>query len=1584
MKKLLGAFKKLPPEVRMMLAMAGLGTPFGLVFFLKRYLFPGMSTIKVVLIVGAIIVGLLLVAFIVSRLMGLGARKRQRRMADDLAGGGGPGGMDVSAAIKANNEKFFKATRSMRDQTGLSVYDLPWYIVIGDSGCGKTKLINEGGLTFSTGKPEGYQLGTLNYNWWFTEDAVFIDMAGRLCNPQDDHDRREWEAFLGTIAKGRKGFPINGAVVCVSADHLLQDSPEKVEQDANTTLERLRDLQSRLGVTFATYLVVTKCDKILGFMQFFDRAERDITYKNQIFGWSKPGSFSELYEPDQFPEDFEKVYQRLNDLRLRRLQDDADQADLGLAYGFPEEFRELLVPLHTYVRTLFPAIRASRAIKNLIFRGAYFTSATQEGALILKHLSERLGADAAGQFEPLDLYPNKRPHFIKDVLMRKVFPEHGLVFRNEQQAVRNKKLGNILKWGSAAMFVLLAVLLGVSSYKFGSVIGEPRAHAIAAQPDQERTPADTLKVAHQLGTDIESLRAHLGWATILSWGYDRDRPIEDMTSIRAGLFEQVLLREALTDVDEALRTKSLLDPRAGEDARREAQAYLDALEQYVAWFGCAQETSLPDAASYEGFETLCNVVSDKESVIRAHQDQFFTEAAMYFSAMKGQDDGENPARLLTRLGFDPGKTIATAMQTAHRYLSGFAKLDDTHPDPHIREWLRVQTQCAVIEQSYKDMLDAANADLQTIEELQAFRTSFIQHYEAFDAAVKACRWQGKARGVHVLIDPLRESLLEQRKVWTTYQGRLIEAYATCGGKLDEDVERAIGSLVGGSDAAGLPGVDRVLWGELQRVGLVDRAYAETYFASFDDLFKEVPVRYEHILQLTRGGGATDDQILPAEQVRVVGGVLKEIHDRLKAARFVASDAPGGLGDWAEELESLLDTELPESTLDLGELADVWRADDLTELHDVHLDLIALGEGRRLLLTIHEELGNVGGWGVAELAEGWNEKMPSLYQIAVPRLETADRPVKEKDKEDKKPQRRKRRPRRGRRGRAEATPEPATQVSAVIQRDRVVPACATREFLSARAEECSNLLYSLKDFNEDFYFASDEDVRPLNQLCTVRLEEAGVAYFSKYVSSWAEAYEQKRLPELERLIDRATDWETLLTLLQARGDRGATGINEVIDEAQAALAEVYEAVPFWAWYFDEDAGVWSMSVDPDDREWAEVASWMQQALSQHWPGSLGRFVSAARPAVSDDDEITPGTAPWDALSQALAHRSRKLAKALMAQGTLPREFGADTQRTYSADMPWGRVQSLRREARVDDERLSAQLVAFEEKTQRLLSAALTEVLVDVQIRHLRDLEPFDGWPYLNASGDGIKALDTVDFTDFKRFVREIELAWSVFEPIEQAMPPDDAHLGARLTFYRACRDWARFMRLDEQLVPDELVVEIQGADPVTEPFGKERMHDTAQHYYDAVALDIGLAISRDDVPGSDSDLPLRMPTLTEQKIQKRRATWRWTSRAGRTELTVALIEGRTRAGVAGAYPTISHTLGQSSPLALCAYLHRHGVRYGDQWVTSHAFDLVTEFKRKGQGNLVGTLDPDKRIVGEKFMIKLVDRPLPEPILKLGRP
>ena len=85
MKKLVGMFRSLPREVQMMIAMAGLGTPLGAIYIMQRFLFPGMPIFFVILIVGGVVLGICLLGFLISKIFGRGKRKRNKKLAADLA-----------------------------------------------------------------------------------------------------------------------------------------------------------------------------------------------------------------------------------------------------------------------------------------------------------------------------------------------------------------------------------------------------------------------------------------------------------------------------------------------------------------------------------------------------------------------------------------------------------------------------------------------------------------------------------------------------------------------------------------------------------------------------------------------------------------------------------------------------------------------------------------------------------------------------------------------------------------------------------------------------------------------------------------------------------------------------------------------------------------------------------------------------------------------------------------------------------------------------------------------------------------------------------------------------------------------------------------------------------------------------------------------------------------------------------------------------------------------------------------------------------------------------------------------------------
>ena len=71
------------------------------------------------------------------------------------------------------------------------LYDLPWYVLIGPPGSGKTTALINSGLKFPLSRGASPAAiagvgGTRYCDWWFTEDAVLIDTAGRYTTQDSD------------------------------------------------------------------------------------------------------------------------------------------------------------------------------------------------------------------------------------------------------------------------------------------------------------------------------------------------------------------------------------------------------------------------------------------------------------------------------------------------------------------------------------------------------------------------------------------------------------------------------------------------------------------------------------------------------------------------------------------------------------------------------------------------------------------------------------------------------------------------------------------------------------------------------------------------------------------------------------------------------------------------------------------------------------------------------------------------------------------------------------------------------------------------------------------------------------------------------------------------------------------------------------------------------------------------------------------------------------------------------------------------------------------------------------------------------
>ncbi|CFQ39229.1 type VI secretion system membrane subunit TssM [Yersinia bercovieri] len=357
------------------------------------------------------------------------------------------------------------------------LYQLPWYMVIGAPGAGKTTALVNSGLNFPLADHINplslHNTGTTrDCDWWFTNDAILLDTAGRYSIPHGQYDENtdEWKRFVGLLKKYRPRQPINGVVVTISILDLLSDSPESLAKQANELRKRLLSLDEQLGIRFPIYVIISKSDLLQGFSAYFGNF--DNKQREQIWGLVFP--YEASTQPDfhlghEFEHQYALLEQRLIDALPDTLLTNHSMNQRAESHLFPQQFSALRPLLRQYLDTLFVT---SSFETRFIPRGIYFTSATQEGLPIdqvmgeLSHYLQLSTAGSHGDSSPLTagLPPKaleppvpKQSFFLKKMLEDVVFREAGLASSNKWWEYRNRAL----HWAGYILLAAIATTLTV-------------------------------------------------------------------------------------------------------------------------------------------------------------------------------------------------------------------------------------------------------------------------------------------------------------------------------------------------------------------------------------------------------------------------------------------------------------------------------------------------------------------------------------------------------------------------------------------------------------------------------------------------------------------------------------------------------------------------------------------------------------------------------------------------------------------------------------------------------------------------------------------------------------------------------------------------------------------------------------------------------------------------------------------------------------------------------------------------------------------------------------------------------------------
>jgi type VI secretion system protein ImpL len=364
--------------------------------------------------------------------------------------------------------QLLETTRSKGWRDKQYIYELPWYIIIGAPGCGKTTLLANSGLRFPLAEQMGQNDiqgvgGTRNCDWLFTDEAIFLDTAGRYTT-QDSHqpvDAAAWQSFLALLKKHRPRRPINGVLVATSISDLLQQTDEQNRQQAGLVRQRIDELSNALGIRFPAYMIFTKCDLVAGFSDLFAKFNPD--ERAQVWGetFGSDGSSRLQEQIDRYLSHFDDSLRRLNQWTFKRIQEERDIQRRSLILDFPQQMALLRPKIEHFLQQTFST---SLYVKSApLLRGIYLTSGTQEGTPIDRVMGQLAATYGLDRQQAPMLSGRGKSYFITRLLKEVIFPEAQLAGVNPKVERRRY----LMQLGAyASVFVLAAGLVAAWSVSY--------------------------------------------------------------------------------------------------------------------------------------------------------------------------------------------------------------------------------------------------------------------------------------------------------------------------------------------------------------------------------------------------------------------------------------------------------------------------------------------------------------------------------------------------------------------------------------------------------------------------------------------------------------------------------------------------------------------------------------------------------------------------------------------------------------------------------------------------------------------------------------------------------------------------------------------------------------------------------------------------------------------------------------------------------------------------------------------------------------------------------------------------------------
>jgi len=474
-------------------------------------------------------------------------------------------------ALEALQKRLDKAVRALKKsrlakgKKGDEVlYSVPWILLIGPAGAGKTTALRECGVDFPHTTEDGRSRDSAGApcDFWFSREAIVLDLAGRI--GLDEEGAEVFRGFLGQLKRARRARPLDAIVITVDVSSVISQSSADVERLAGQLRMRCDEMIRHLAVRCPIYILFTKADQIEGFREFFGNLRS--SDRKQVWGATISREQRKRQSAGKiFAHEFDRLVESLAAIRLRLLASEKDVRHRAHIYTFPARLASLRNRLAEFVGLILQPTPYS---ERPLFRGFYFGSASGLSAPVFEAPQIQTRWEPGQRLETAEEKPQtSKTFFLENLFKRVLFADRHQTAATIDTRLRKRIWMDVAFVVTVVLSVSLIVGMLFSFAENRTLIQSTRQAALRltdAGWDASRTPdLMALEDLRQKVEDLDRFQTD-GPPWSLRWGLYSGEPIS--SAARRVYFRR--LRESfVTPTADALRSKLNL---LSSDAERAA------------------------------------------------------------------------------------------------------------------------------------------------------------------------------------------------------------------------------------------------------------------------------------------------------------------------------------------------------------------------------------------------------------------------------------------------------------------------------------------------------------------------------------------------------------------------------------------------------------------------------------------------------------------------------------------------------------------------------------------------------------------------------------------------------------------------------------------------------------------------------------------------------------------------------------------------------------------------------------------------------------------------------------------------------